>query len=66
MGGLFLAFFMRVCYNALTLLKGESAMNRKRLQFYKALFFVYLAILFWILFNRSRYVAGSPYFELRW
>ena len=38
-------------------------MDRKRLQFYKALFFVYLAALFWILFNRSRYVAGIPYFE---
>ena len=38
-------------------------MDGKRLQFYKSLFFVYLAALFWILFNRSRYVAGIPYFE---
>lgn len=38
-------------------------MDRKLRQFYKVLFYVYLAVLFWILFNRSRYVAGIPYFE---
>ena len=38
-------------------------MGEKFQKFYKALFFVYLAILFWILFNRSRYVAGTPYLE---
>ena len=38
-------------------------MDQKLRQFYKVLFYVYLAALFWILFNRSRYVAGTPYWE---
>ena len=32
-------------------------------KFYKVLFYCYLAVLFWILFNRNRYIQGVPYWE---
>ena len=38
-------------------------MQQKLRNFYKILFFLYLTILIWILFNRSRYVYGTPYLE---
>ena len=38
-------------------------MDRKLRQFYMALFYVYLAVLLWVLFNRSRYEAGVPYLQ---
>ena len=38
-------------------------MSERTRQFYKVLFYVYLGLLLWILFNRSRYEAGIPYWD---
>ena len=38
-------------------------MNSTLRKFYKVLFFLYLVVLLWVLFNRSRYVEGVPYWE---
>ena len=32
-------------------------------KFYKVLFYLYLAALLWVLFNRNRYVDGIPYWD---
>ena len=38
-------------------------MSCKQRNFYKILFFLYLVILLWILFNRNRYIEGVPYWD---
>ena len=38
-------------------------MTRRFQKFYKGLFFLYLLVLAWVLFNRSRYSPGIPYWD---
>ena len=38
-------------------------MDSRPRKFYKFLFFLYLGLLLWVLFNRNRYVAGTPYWD---
>ena len=38
-------------------------MDSKKRKFYKYLFFLYLALLTWVLFNRNRYIEGVPYWQ---
>ena len=38
-------------------------MSSRTRKFYKIVFYLYLAALIWVLFNRSRYVSDVPYWE---